>query len=323
MKTTKLSTLKALKTGVCLAALTGIFLSPCIAMGATPKSIPAQTTAQTTAKTTTQVEQNSQAQTAEKRKQIASEAVTALNETRVALAALDKGKPAEALAALEKATGKLELILARDPALALAPTSVAAVTFDVYGSVDDIKAATKKAEYKLTIGEVQEARAILKGLASETVISVTNLPLATYPAAIKDAVRLIDAAKIAEAKTVLQNALNTLVITDTVIPLPVVAAQQLLKEAETLAEKKDRSDADNQRLGTLLRDARAKFDLAQSLVYGSKSDFDIFKKELELIEDKTSDGKSGISFFEKIKESMTAMFNDSQHDKLNPQTVQN
>lgn len=63
-------------------------------------------------------------QAAEKRKKIMADAVTAVNETKKALKLLDEKKTDEALAALERATGKLELILARDPELALAPVDV-------------------------------------------------------------------------------------------------------------------------------------------------------------------------------------------------------
>lgn len=306
MKTTNAAFINALKAGVCAIALTGILLSPL--------SVYAADNNAATKKASAKVEQNTLDQTAEKRKQLASEAIVALNETYAALAALDKGKSAEALSSLEKVTGKLELILARDPGLALAPTSVGAVTYDVYGSVDDIKSASKKAEDLLQSGKVQDARAILKNLASETVIGVTNIPLATYPAAIKEAVRLIDATKIDEAKAVLQTALNTLVVTESIIPLPVVTAQQLLKEAETLSEKAGRTAEDNQRLTSLLNASRSEIEMAQALGYGTKKDFDNFYKELALIEDKTSAGKSGSGFFESIKTSMTSMFNDAQHE---------
>jgi hypothetical protein len=42
-------------------------------------------------------------------------------------------------------------------------------------------------------------------LASETVISTANIPLATYPDAIKEAVRLIDQNKTEEAKAISAN----------------------------------------------------------------------------------------------------------------------
>lgn len=306
-KTSNKRFIQGLKIGVCTFALASMLIAPLPSLAAN-ENAPAS-------KTDAQVQKNAQDETTQKRKQIVSEAVSAITETGNALKALDESKTKDALSALERATGKLELILARDPNLALAPTSVSAVTYDVYGSADAVKKAGQEAENFLEEGKVQEARHILKGLASETVISTANIPLATYPAAIKEAVRLIDQNKTEEAKAVLQTALNTLVITDAIVPLPVVRAREFLKEAETLSEKAERTSEDNQRLTTLLDASRKEIEMAQALGYGTKKDFDTFYKELSLIEEKTSGGKSGSGFFESIKTSMTSMFDGSQHEE--------
>jgi len=110
------------------------------------------------------------------------------------------------------------------------------------------------------------------------------------------------------------------VVANNIIPIPVVTARQLLKEAETLAEKKDRSAEENTRLKDLLNASHQEIDMAQALGYGTKKDFDLFYKELSQIEDKTSDGKSGMGFFEKIKSSMTAMFDESQQGSTEEKT---
>jgi hypothetical protein len=67
---------------------------------------------------------------------------------------------------------------------------------------------------------------------------VTELPLATYPAAIRAVAPLIDAGKTAEAEAALYAALNTLVIETYVVPLPRVRAQAMLREAEKLGCEK-------------------------------------------------------------------------------------
>lgn len=79
----------------------------------------------------------------EKRKQIIAEATAAIRETKKALKALEveDKKPDEALKALETATGKLELILARDPELALAPVDVTVVTHDLLVDLDTVRKA--------------------------------------------------------------------------------------------------------------------------------------------------------------------------------------
>ncbi|MCG6863248.1 MAG: YfdX family protein, partial [Chromatiaceae bacterium] len=118
-----------------------------------------------------------------------------MGETANALKALDEDKPDEALAALEKATGTLELILARDPGLALAPVDVEVVTYDLSASLDTVKTIIEEAEDYLEDGEIQKARRpLVANLASEIRFLTTNIPLATYPDAIKAVTPLIDAA---------------------------------------------------------------------------------------------------------------------------------
>jgi len=300
------SVMKKLTYGVCTLALMAAISMPLTkAYGADANPVARHANKQ--------IEQKSQDVTAEKRKEITSEAQEALNETRNALRALDAGKKEDALSALERATGKLDIILAREPSLSLAPTTVSTVTNDIYGSVDAIKDARKLALDLLEDGRVQDARWILKNLASENVIYVDNIPLASYPLAIKLAVKNIDDGKIDAAKNVLQTALNTLVVTQTVVPLHVVRAQALLKDAETIAEKKDRKPDENKRLSELLTVAQHEVEMAEVLGYGTKKDFKSFYEQISQIEDKTSNGKSGFGFFEKIKSSMISMLDDSKH----------
>jgi hypothetical protein len=256
-----------------------------------------------------------QSQTEDKRRTLIADATSAIQETQAALKYLDNGKTKEALAALERATGKLDVILARDPKLELAPAGVGVVTYDVQGGPDAVKQVRKQAENLIDAGKLQEARRLLKNLASETVISVANIPLATYPDAIKSAVKLIDQNKKDEAKRVLQTALNTQVVTDTVIPLPVAKAQEALKTAESLAEKKDRSKADNDRLKASMDQARGQLEFAQALGYGTKKDFDKMYEQLTEIRDKTADNKSGTGWFAKIKASIADFLKSSQPKK--------
>jgi YfdX protein len=268
----------------------------CLAMRVTPVLADAPTSAKTDSQT--------QEQTAEKRKTLMADATSAIGETQNALKQLDDGKKKEALAALERATGKLGIILARDPSLTLAPAGVSVVTVDLQGGIDAVKQLRKQAEDLMEQGRVQEARHLVKNLASETVVTVANIPLATYPIAIKDAVKLIDDNKVDEAKRVLQTALNTQVLTETIIPLPVVNAQEALKQAESLAEKKGRTKDDNSALKVSLDKARRQLELAQTLGYGTKKDFDKMYQQLTEVEEKTADNKFGSGFFAKIKASI-------------------
>ncbi len=243
--------------------------------------------------------------TSDKRKQIINEAVAAINETKNALAALDANKKPEALAALKKVVGQLEIIIARAPELALAPIDVKVTTHDLYASLKSIEMAKKEAEDLLEDGKVQKARILLQDLASEIVISVANIPLATYPDAMKAITPLIDEDKLDEAKIALQVALNTLVVTNNIIPLPVIRAEHMLKEAEKLAEIEKRSEKDNKLLNDLLENAQLQLEIAAALGYGNKKEYKDFYQQIKEIKNKTDDGKSGQGFFDKVKKSLS------------------
>jgi hypothetical protein len=75
------------------------------------------------------------------------DATSAIGETQAALKQLDEGRKQEALDALERATGKLEIILARDTSLTLAP-----------GGIDAVKKIRQQAEDLIEADRLQDAR---------------------------------------------------------------------------------------------------------------------------------------------------------------------
>ena len=243
----------------------------------------------------------------EKRKILIADAQTAIAEAEKALQALNNNKNNEALEALAIATGKLELVLARNPKLALAPVRSEVVMHDLLANKDTVKAVFKQAKEYLSDGEVQKARPLISVLASEIQLRTTNIPLETYPAAIKAITPLIDAGKIDEAKARLQATLNTLVVTNEAIPLPKLRAEHMLKAAQTLAEKKGRSKDDNDKLTTNLQGAREQLELAELLGYGTKQDYKPMYAQLDEIAKKSAAGKDGLDWFDKIKKQIASL----------------
>jgi hypothetical protein len=241
------------------------------------------------------------AQIAAKRRTLVAEAVSALQETGTALELLAQGKSDDAIGALSRATGKLDIVLAADPRLALAPVDVRVATHDVIATPDAVKALRDRATVALAEGRLQDARRLITDLASEHVISVTSIPLATYPDAIKQAAALIHAGKPADAAATLEAALATLVIEDTIIPLPLARAEASLDLARPLAEKPQRTPAENDRLQGLLAAARMQIELAQALGYATKADLAALSDELKTIESKTRGKGAGKGLFDRIK----------------------
>jgi hypothetical protein len=83
----------------------------------------------------------------------------------------------------------------------------------------------------------------LAKLASELQVTKVELPLATFPEAMKSAAALIDKGKTDEAKVVLYTALNTLVISEERILCLYSRAQALIAQAIT----DDASNEDKER----------------------------------------------------------------------------
>lgn len=255
-----------------------------------------------------QVESKQAEKATQLRKKLLAEAALAIDDTKKALAFLDKKNSKEALAALERVTGKLELIISREPGLALAPIDMNVAVQDLLADPDTVKVILKEARDLLGDGEVQKARPLLANLSSEMVFSTINIPLATYPQAIKAVARLIDENKLNEAKTALEAALSTLVVTDVIIPLPVVRAELLLKEAEKLAENSSRSEKDNESLSNHLSEARKQVRLAEVLGYGQKKNYKPIYEQIDQIEKKSRGGKSARGWFDNIKKKVSELF---------------
>lgn len=238
---------------------------------------------------------------AEERAKVLEEAVTALARSNAALRALDAGETEKALEDLAVAVGKLELLVAAHPELALAPVDVRVITQDLIARPQDVKKAVEEARELLDEGRVQDARAILRDLGSEVIVRVINIPLATYPDAIKAVAPLIESGKIEEAKQSLVAALGTLVVVDNVIPLPLVRAERALDEAKALAAKKDRTKDESERLATLLRFAKEQIELAEALGYADEEALDPLQETVEQIEEKTASGGTEEGLFDKLK----------------------
>lgn len=251
-----------------------------------------------------QVQSEIEKMEAQKRASLLRDAQSAITETRVALAALDHGDKQTALSALEQATGKLDLVISRDPKLAFAPIDVNTTIFDLYATPDTVKRVVKDARDDLSNSQVQQARLLVTPLASEADTHVVGIPLATYPAAIKAVAPLIDAGKVEQARAALEAALNTLVIETYVIPLPKIRAEALLQQAEQEAANASRTQEDNQKVHGLIEATRTEIQLAEALGYGTKDEYKPLYAQLDDVEKKAEGGQSGKGLFERIEQSL-------------------
>jgi ribosomal protein S20 len=133
------------------------------------------------------------------------------------------------------------------------------------GDANAVENTIKQVKELLNNGEVQNARVLLNTLQSEIDISVINLPLVTYPAALKLASKYILEEKPQKAKEVLKLALSTFTQINEIIPIPVINAVNLIFSASDISKK------DKQEAIKYLEGASDELDKAEKLGYISKS----------------------------------------------------
>ena len=194
-----------------------------------------------------------------------SDAIAAVQQTREAITDLENNNPKEALEHLTAATGKLDILLAREPELGLIPISSTVEVIDTAPlSKDTAEALRDGVVVAVQKGDYALARELLANMISEVRTQIVNVPLATYPEAMKVAAGLIDADKIDEAKEVLEVALSTLVIAERTQPIPMIDAQTSLLGAIAISTE-DKAEALR-----LVGDAREDLQLAKALGYVSE-----------------------------------------------------
>ena len=281
-------------------------------------------TSDTNATVSESVQDEATAKVDEKRKALIEDATLALEKTEEALTALDDDDRQGALDALAIATGKLQSVVARDPDLALAPVDVTLIRRDLLGDVETIDKAREAIEDLVDDGRLQQARPLLRDFASELIVETTNLPLATYPAAILRATAQIDDDEIEKAKQTLATALSTMVITEDVIALPVLRAELLIGAAEAAlgeddatapeSESTETGSADAETNGEMadpeplspgayVEAARNQLRIAEALGYGDEDDFEELHENLERLDEQIDAQEDTGGILDTIRES--------------------
>ena len=261
----------------------------------------------------------------QKDRQVATEAVDAVNMVVDVVNHLKEKNKEKALETIEKVLGKLEVLIARDPNLQLVPVNVQEQIVDFPGTIDDIAAAKKEVMRLIDAGEVQKARDIMLSLASELDIFITALPIGTYPVAIKAIIPLIEEEKYDDAIKLLTEALETLAIEKIVLPLPIMRAEQAIVRASELT--KDKEDAKKEELKDLTAYAKEQLLLAQALGYGKiDEDYKPLLEEIENIEKILGSEESTKNIFENLKAKLSgfmAGFNKAHKSQAMPQSEKN
>jgi len=200
-------------------------------------------------------------------KKLIEEAINSLKYTNDALIALAHKDKDAAQKNIEKALGKLEVILSAKDAPKLLPIDSRVTMVEFLGTKEDVKRTVDTVKDLLDDNKVQVARTLLNTLQSEIDVTVVSLPLVTYPDALKLAAKYIHENQIEKAKSVLEVALSTFDQTTTVIPLPLLKATDLINVSAELSKNGKKEEALK-----YLDAAEEELDVAEALGYVSHSD---------------------------------------------------
>ncbi len=226
------------------------------------------------------------------------DAMAAIGDTRKAIDAIASGDKNKAMSAIEEATGKIDILLARNPATALLPVDVTVEVIDVAPLDDkDVERLVAAAEAAVALHDFPAGRLLLYNLTSELRVRTFNLPLASYPDALKQAARLLGEGKNSDASGILQTALNTLVVVDHVTPIPLILAQAAVGTAQKLRES-DKATAQ-----TLLTAASNQLKRCEELGYISSDshDYKSLNREISDLQKQLKGTANTTEPFERLK----------------------
>ncbi len=235
-------------------------------------------------------------------KNLDQEAMTAIDETQKAIDAIAANKTDQALSAIERATGKINILLARNPATALIPVGLQVEVIDAAPhDSKDISEVAQNASRAVEDKNYPAARVLLYALTSEIRVRTYNLPLATYPLALQEAAHLLDEKRPQDADNVLLTALNTLAAVDRVTPLPLVLAREAIEQA------KAKSQTDKAMAQTLVQTAKKETERAKDLGYaGRDPEYAALNADISNLEKQLKGNEDATSVFAKLEDRLSA-----------------
>jgi hypothetical protein len=248
-----------------------------------------------------QIEAERQKDQKEAEQALDQDAIAAVEQTDDAIKSIAQNNKTEAMAAIERATGKINILLARNPASALIPVHSEVVIID--SAPTDVKAIDQiiqRASDAVKQRNLPAARILLASVVSELRIRTTSLPLGTYPAALQQAARLLDQGKNQDAGNVLLAAVNTLVTVDHIVPIPLLLAQSAIDAANSQRQ-------DKQMALTLLQTAKNEAALSRRLGYlGDESEYKALDQEIASAETAIKGKSDTSSVFAQLRDRISA-----------------
>jgi tetratricopeptide (TPR) repeat protein len=163
---------------------------------------------------------------------------TGLQDTFKALQELQMKKTPDAKKDLQTALESFQKGLKANPKLDMVPVDERVQAYEFIGTSKEIQKALEQGIKLLKENNTQEALNLLMPLKDELDLSVMSIPVKIYPVAVKNAIDALDKGDTANAYKSITDTMNSMVIFKTVIPTPLLEAQDLILEASKIDKTK-------------------------------------------------------------------------------------
>ncbi len=226
---------------------------------------------------------------------IKEEAITAVSETKALLQLIEAGEKDKAIEEGNRLIGKFKVLLLREPSANKILVDVQSKKNMLISDIETVKSLVDAAKEKISKRHYQDAAALLNKVKSEVVIQNIFIPTGTYPESIKVATALLKEGNEEDAKKVLQKVLGTLLIEKTILPIPILKAEEAIVAATVLDIKTDDYKG---KVVNLLNFADYQLHLAEEMGYGKKDkDYEMLYKLMHKTKDSVTkgiDSKAGL-----------------------------
>jgi len=171
-------------------------------------------------------------------KQAPKEILDALKETSLAMQSLQHKKNDEAKTHLKLATEKFNKALKDNPELDILPLDESIEVYENLASAEEINHTLTLIQEYLIHYKLDAARAALAPLKDEMDIKTISIPMKIFPMATQKALEALNKGDAQKAIAIMAEGYNTFIIEEAVIPLPLLAAQDMIVEASKLDKNK-------------------------------------------------------------------------------------
>ncbi len=253
-------------------------------------------------------------------KQAPKEIVDALKETSLAMQNLQHKKNDEAKKHLKLATENFNKALKNDPALDILPLDESIEVYENLATAQEINHTLTLVQEFLTAYNLDAARVALAPLKDEMDIETVSIPMKVFPMATQKALDALNKGDAQNAMIIIAEGYNHFIVEGAVIPLPLLAAQDMIVEASNL-DKSKKEEATK-----LLDDAKKELKKAKVLGYTNSStpEYKALNDAIDAVKKEIKGKNDVVKLYDNLKNKLVSLVHKHKtttHKKAEGQTV--